>query len=251
MQAISELNLLPRGGKSGLDTNPCTALGVVLSGESFELGKPFTEDELAIWKDQFATLLAGPGSEERKIQLDRIRAYVAGTRAILQAVGRPAFKGINAGNTEGGFSHIRPVFILLGGGVATAPLSWEFAFTSTYAAWVFATGTTPQTIGDSFGLIITHLLSLVTPAPYIAEIQVKTSRNDRLPVDVRALTIADNVNGVAVIPIPTIIALPKSTLYIRARSDTTGSVTDKVALRGLAVGLGKALSAEGASYPTT
>jgi len=248
-QAIIGLNLIPRIGKLGLDTNPCTAPSVVLSGESFELGKAFTADELAIWKDQFATLMAGPGSEERKIQLDRIRAYVTGTRAILQSLNRPAFKGINAGDTEGGFSHIRPVFTIMGGGAGVAPLTWSFALTTTLSPWLYENGTTAYTIGNGFGLIITHLLSLITPTPYMAEIQVKTSRADRLPIDVRALRIADNVNGVAVIPIPTIIALPKSTLYIRARSDASG--TDEVAVRGLVVGLGRALKAEGTSYPTT
>lgn len=246
---INDLDLVPRIGRLGVDVNPCTRLEIVASGENFELGKPFTGDELAIWKDQFATLMAGPGSEERKIQLDRLEAYVAGTRAILQALNRPSFKGINAGDTEGGFSNIRPVFTIMGGGAGVAPLTWSVALTSTFAAWLYVSGTTGFTLGDSFGLVITHLMSLTTPTPFMAEIQVKTSRNDRLPVDVRAVRIADTLNGVAIIPIQTIIALPKSTLYVRARSDVTG--TDEMAVRGLVVGLGRALKAEGASYPTT
>ena len=228
---------------------PCVQPAAVVSGEEFNLGNPLTEGELLIFKEQLATLLAGPGSEERKIQLDRLDTYVVGLRAILHALNRPKFTGINAEDTEGGFSHIRPVFTIMGGGAGVAPLVWNVALTSTYAAWLYVSGTTGYTIGDSFGLIITHLMSLTTPTPFMAEIQVKTSRSDRLPIDTRAVRIADNENGVAVIPIPTIIALPKSTLYVRARSDVSG--TDEIAIRGLAVGLGRALKAEGTSYPTT
>ena len=222
---------------------------VWVSGEEYQLGKPLTADEMTTFKEQLATLLAGPGSEERKVQLDRLDTYVVGVRAILQALNRPTFTGINAGDTEGGFSHIRPVFTIMGGGAGVAPLTWSFALTSAYTPWLFSAGTTPYTLGNSFGLIITHLMSLVTPTPFMAEIQVKTSRTDRLPIDVRAVRIADNENGVSIVPIPTIIAIPKSTLYIRARSDVAGS--DEIAIRGLAVGLGRALKAEGTAYPVT
>lgn len=230
-------------------SEPCIIPSGLVSGEEFNLGTRLTPEELLIFKEQLAALLAGPGSEERKIQLDRLDTYVVGLRAILHALNRPKFIGINAGDTEGGFSHIRPVFTIMGGGAGVAPLTWSFALTSAYAAWLFQAGTTPYTIGDSFGLIITHLMSLTTPTPFMAEIQVKTSRTDRLPIDVRAVRVADNENGVAIVPIPTIVALPKSTLYIRARSDVSG--TDEMAIRGLVVGLGRALKAEGTSYPTT
>lgn len=250
MQRLMGLNLTPHIGLSGKDINPCTMASIKLYGETLSLGPPLTEDELAIFKEQFATLLAGPGSEERKIQLDRIKTYVAGLRSIKHELGDIAFTGLNPEDTELGFGHIRPVFVIMGGGAGVAPLTWSKALTSAESAWLYVTGTTGFTLGNSFGLIITHLMSLVTPNPYMAEARFISGRTGvMIPIDVRALRVADNVNGVAVIPVPTIISKPKSTLYAEARSDVTG--TDEIAPRGLAVGLGKALKAQGVSYPTT
>lgn len=249
MQRLMGLNLIPHIGLSGKDINPCTMASIKLYGETLSLGPPLTEDELTIFKEQFATLLAGPGSEERKIQLDRIRTYVVGLRAIKHELGDIAFTGLNPEDAELGFGHIRPVFVLMNS-TTVAPLTWSVALTSTYAAWLYATGTTGFTLGNSFGLIITHLMSLVTPAPFMAEARFISGRTGvMIPIDVRALRVADNVNGVAVIPVPTIISKPKGTLYAEARSDVTG--TDEIAPRGLVIGLGKALKAQGASYPTT
>ncbi len=249
MQRLMGLDLVPHIGRGGVDINPCTMKSVKLYKETLSLGDPLTEDELALFKDQFATLLAGPGSEERKIQLDRIRTYVVGLRAIKHELGDIAFTGLNPEDTELGFGHITPVFVLENS-TTVAPLTWSKALTSTESAWLYSTGTTGFTLGNSFGLIITHLMGLVTPVPFMAEARFTAGRAGvMIPIDVRALRVADNVNGVAVIPVPTIIAKPKSTLYAEARSDVTG--TDEIALRGLAVGLGRALKAQGASYPTT
>ena len=250
MQRLMGLNLSPRIGRLGYDINPCTRKNIKLYKEILSLGDPLTSDELEIFKTQFATLLAGPGSEERKIQLDRIAVYVVGLRAIKCELGNVAFAGMNPEDTELGFGHIRPVFVIMGGGTGVAPLTWSKALTSTEVAWLFETGTTAFTLGDSFGLIITHFMSLVTPTPFMAEARFIAGRTGvMVPIDVRALRIADNVNGVAVIPVPTIIAKPKSTLYAEARSDVSG--TDEIAVRGLVVGLGRALKAQGTAYPTT
>jgi hypothetical protein len=249
MQRLMGLDLVPHIGRSGKDINPCTMPSIKLYKETLSLGDPLTDDELTIFKDQFATLLAGPGSEERKIQLDRIKTYVAGLRAIKHELGDIAFTGLNPEDTELGFGHIRPVLVIMGGGAGVAPLTWSKALTSAESAWLYVSGTTGFTLGNSFGLIITHLMSLVTPAPFMAEATFTAGRTGvMIPVDVRSLRVADNVNGVSVIPVPTIVAKPKSTLYATARSDVTG--TDEVAVRGLAVGLGRALKAQGVSYPT-
>lgn len=251
MQRLKGLNTIPRPGNMEKDINPVTRSSVKLYKQTINLGPPMTEDELTIFKDQFATLLAGPGSEERKIQLDRINTYVLGLRAIKHELGDMAFVGMNPEDTELGFGHIRPVF--LQANIPAAPAvgrtTWAQAYAGTaYIDYVMNGAGASQIIGDSFGLIITHTMSLLTPVPFTVEMSWIAGRTGvMIPIDVRALRIGDNINGVAVIPIPTIIATPKSTLYCQTRCDNLG--TDELAVRGLAVGLGRALRAVSAVYP--
>jgi len=233
------------------DINPCTRKDIKLYKETLTLGPPLSADELEIFKAQFATLLAGPGSEERRIQLDRIPAYVVGLRCIKYELGNMAFTGMNPEDTELGFGHIRPAFMLSGLGAAVSRSTWSQAYANTlFTDYIFEPAGTAQTLGDSFGLIITHVMSLRTPTPFTAEMKWTAGRTGvMIPIDVRALRIGDNVNGVAVIPIPTIIAKPKSTLYCQTRCDILG--TDHLAVRGLVVGLGRATKAVSPAYPAT
>ena len=55
------------------------------------------------------------------------------------------------------------------------------------------------------------------------------------------------MNGVAMVPVPTVIAKPKSTLKVEVRGDDTQ--TAELVVRGLLVGLGRAVKATTA-YPT-
>jgi len=251
VQRLTGLNLVPRRGAMEEDINPCTRKSIKLYKETLSLGDPLTSDELEVFKTQFATLLAGPGSEERKIQLDRIAAYVIGLRAIKYELGGVAFTGLNPEDTELGFGHIRPVFLKANAVAApgTSRTTWSQTYVGTgYIDWIFDGAGTAMTEGDSVGLIITHLMSLVTPTPFTAEIRFTAGRTGvMIPVDVRALRVADNVNGVAVVPVPTIISKPKATLYAEARCDVVG--TDHLAVRGLVVGLGRALRAVSPAYP--
>ena len=100
-----------------------------------------------------------------------------------------------------------------------------------------------MTVGQDFGLCITHLKSLVTPRPFFAEARFEIGRTGILiPVDVRNLVLGDTRNNVALVPIPSIIARPRTTLYGRALSDAIG--TGECAVGGLVIGLGRALKEE-------
>jgi len=246
---IEDLNLNPVRGKVEPDINPCTRDSIGLYKETLNLGKALSQDELMIFKDQFRTLMAGPGSEERRIQLDRLGTYVVGLRAIKAELGGQAFVGMQPEDTEVGFGHIRPIFIQDPAEAAnTGRTVWTQAVTTTYADYVADSGGVAQTLGDSFGLIITHILSVLSPTPFTTEMAITIGRKGILiPIDTRALVVADNVNGVAMIPIPTIIVKPKATFLIQIRGDDTK--TAELALRGLVVGLGRALKAT-TSYPT-
>ena len=231
-----------------VDVNPVTRTQVKLYRETFTLS-PLDDEELGIFKAQFVTLLAAPGSEERKLMLDRLSAYIIALRSIKSELNSIKFRGLNPEDTELGFGHIRPIFVY--DGAAAARDNWQVVLTNsaTYQAWIGDALTTPYTIGNSFGLVITHLKSLTTPSPFMSECKFEVGRSGILiPADVRGLRIGDTENGVSIVPIHTIITKPKSSLLATARADVAG--TDEVALGGLVIGLGRALKATD-TYPTT
>ena len=238
MQRIARLNLTPRHDAAGVDTNPCTRPEVTLYKETMTLG-PLDAEELEIFKAQFAALLAAPSSDERKLMLDRLSVYIIALRAIKHELNDVKFKGINPEDTEIGFSFIRPMFTRTAGAYRT---DWLIALTPAYAAWLDTAGAAFP-LGNSFGLCITHLKSLLTPAPFMTECRFEVGRTGVLiPFDVRMLLAADTENMTAIVPIPTMIVKPLAGLLARARSDVNG--TDNLALGGLVFGLGRVLRHE-------
>ncbi len=250
MQRLMRLNLTPRIDPAGKDTNPCTMPEATLYKETLTLG-PLDEDELAIFKAQFGALLAAPSSDERKLMLDRLSAYVIAMRCIKHELNDIKFRGLNPEDTELGFGFIRPQFTAAGG-TAAAPTykrNWQIAFaaTGTWYDWLYFAGPVAYLMGKDFGLVITHLKSLVTPAPFMAECRFEIGRTGVLiPFDVRMLRIGDTENGTSIVPVPTMILKPKASFYARAESDVAD--TDEVALGGLVFGLGRALKEETPSW---
>ena len=230
-------------------SNPVSRDEVKLHGESFSLGDPMDDLELAIFKEQFVQLLAAPGSEERRLMLNRVEQYILALRAIKTKLNGPKFRGLNPSPTEMGFGLIRPVHTITTGFGATGKTTWAQLFTTAYANWICNNGgTAGYQIGNAFGLCITHLKSFTTPTPVLAEVQVTLGRTVLLPIDVRNLRIADTVNQVSIFPFPTLIAIPQNTLWILGRSDTAAATLDEVALGGLVYGLGRAL-VQTVTYP--
>jgi hypothetical protein len=223
----------------GVDTNPCTRSEIKLYKETLSLSK-LDPDELDIFKAQFATLLTMPGSDERRIMLDRLEAYIIALRCIKHELDDKKFTGLNPEDTEIGFGLIRPQFTRA---AAAYKYQWTIALTTAWADWLYETAGNAYTVGKDFGLCITHLKSLVTPTPFMAECRFQVGRTGILiPNDVRALMVGDTENGVSVVSVPTMILKPKASLYGRAKSDHIG--TDEVALGGLVIGLGRALKEE-------
>lgn len=241
MRRLQRLNLIPRLAvldDPKTDTNPCTMKQATLYRETLTLG-PLDQEELDIFKAQFGALLAAPGSEERKLMLDRLSNYIFALRAIKHELKDIKFAGLNPEDTELGFGHIRPVFCKHDGTVMD---NWQIALTtsSTYQAWLGASLTAGYALAASFGLCVTHLKSLVTPAPFMAEVAFEVGRTGILiPTDVRGLRVGDTENGVSIVPIPTLILKPEATFLATARADVAG--TDEIVLGGLVFGLGKAL----------
>lgn len=227
-------------------SNPVTMPQIELYRQTITLGPPLDNDELALFKAQFVTLLAAPGSEERKLMLDRLEAYIVALRAIKSKLGNIKFAGLNPEDVELGFGHIRPVFTQFAGAVK---VTWAVALSQVWAQWLSTAPGVGYQIGNAFGMCITHLKGLLTPNPFMAEAQFTTSRTGILiPISVRGLRTGDTENAVSIVPIPTLIMAPQSTLFAQARSDTAGAVVDEIELGGLVFGLGRVLNAT-VAYP--
>ena len=237
MQRLRNLNLFPTG-VGAADKNPCTMPQATLYKETLTLG-PLDPDELEIFKAQFGALLAAPSSDERKLMLDRLSAYVIALRCIKHELNDIKFRGLNPEDTELGFSFIRPQFTRAN---AAYKRNWNIAFAAvaTWYDWFWEGAGNAFVVGKDFGIVVTHLKSLVTPTPFMAECRFEVGRTGILiPFDVRMLRVGDTENGTSIIPIPTMVLKPKASLYAQALSDTAD--TDEVALGGLVFGLGRVL----------
>ncbi len=236
-----------------LNSHSLVRPNVNLYGEDIALAS-LDQNELNLFKAQFAELMSMIGSDERKIMLNRVEQYVLGLRAIKQALGSVKFMGINAGDTTIGMSLIRPQFMqsnaVAGFGVGNCRLNWNQALPAlgAWVDWIFNGAGTPMTTGKEFGFVISHIKSLLTPTPIIAEVEFLVGRSPLLPNDVRQLQAADTENNIAIQPLQTMILIPKASFYARARSDVAG--TDNVPFGGLLFGLGRALKEEIPTWTT-
>jgi hypothetical protein len=115
------------------------------------------------------------------------------------------------------------------------------ALTVAWADWLFGVAAgTPFTIGRDFGLVITHLKSLVSPIPFMSECRFVIGRTTLVPSPVRELRVGDTRNGIALVGLPTMILKPQVSFYATCRADRNG--TDEIELGGLAFGLGRVLT---------
>lgn len=189
---------------------------------------------------QYDNALVTVDADERRILQDR-KLFVKNFVEAMKDHFKAAFGGYQAADTEVGMSFIRPGHV---GFTATRTWAVTIASSTAYQDWVASSGSplsTGGTDGDA-GLVAFYLKSFAT-APKISEILVKgVGRNEFIPTDVRSIALGDNTNQVPIIPIPTLMSLPKESLHIRIKGDTVGD--DIVALGGFMVGLGRYLKKE-------
>ncbi|MFA6358889.1 MAG: hypothetical protein WCY09_09565 [Candidatus Omnitrophota bacterium] len=228
-----------------MNSRSVTRVDMVAYGEKFTLA-PLTQDELELFKAQFADLMSMVGSDERKIMLARVEQYILGLRAIKSSLNGTLFTGVNAGDTELGMSLIRPQFTRNNAiaNLAAYRANWnQTLVANTWTDWIFDGAGQPMLLGRDFGWVVTHLKSLTAPVPFFSEIRFVVGRTGiMLPADVRALQMADTENNVSIIPLPTMYSIPKASFYARAKADSGG--IDNVPLGGILFGLGRALREE-------
>lgn len=224
----------------GYDTNLKT---VNLYGTDYSLAD-LDDTEQAIFDAQFGTLLNVDSSVERQLLEDRRSTIINGIRAIKYDQENPTFKGLNPSDSELGFGMIRPTHVKVSGTQLTV---WGTSVTTSWADWLgSASSGVGYAISANTGLILLGLKSLTSPQPFLSEVNIKVGRTQLIPIDVRSLQVGDNVNNVAIIPLPTVYAKKREEFLIRIRGDVAG--TDYIIPLGFTVGLGAFLKAETATF---
>lgn len=225
-------------------TLPSLALEEInLYGQKYTLAS-LDDDEQGIFEDNFNKLLGTVDSQVRKILEERADTILIGVMAIKEKLERRKFKGMNPGDGEIGMGFIRPEFVKYGGTIIN---DWNKTLTgmATWDRWLDASATAGFTLSEDHGLIITHLVSQVTPEPFVRAVHFWIGRTELIPEDVSDIILADNENGVAVYPVPTKIYLPEDEF----RAKITGHAGDEyLKLGGLVIGLGRLLKAETPSW---
>ena len=201
------------------------------------------QDEIEFFNAQFNELLGTSDSVLRKILEARVSLVLNGVRAIKYKLNGAFFRGFNPSDSELGWGFIRPEFVKgdNDGGAWDAELTdWNQTLTGmgTWDAWLGATATTPFLLSEEHGLILTHLTSQVSPAPFVRGVRFWVGREQLIPYEVSDILLGDNEHGIPHFPIPSMIVLPEGQL----RASMTGVAgTEYLKLGGFVVGLGRRL----------
>jgi hypothetical protein len=208
-------------------------------GQKYNLAS-LDSNEVAIFEDNFNKLLATTDSQVRKILEQRVDTIVGGIMAIKEKLNRNKFMGMNPADMEIGMGFIRPEFTKRNNVVIN---DWNFALTGmgTWDRWLDRAAGSGFVLSEDFGLIVTHLVSEVTPAPFVRAVHFQIGRINLIPEDVSDILLGDNENGVAVYPVPTKFALPEDEFLTTA---TGVAGTEYLKLGGLVIGLGRLLKSE-------
>lgn len=216
---------------------------ITLYGQRYSLA-PLDKDEQDILEDNFNKLLATTDSQVRRILEERSDTIIASIMAIKEKLDSRKFRGMNPADMEIGFGFIRPEFVKYNDTIIN---DWNKTLTGmgTWDRWLDASSSAGFTLSEDFGLIITHLVSQVTPQPFVRAVHFYIGRTDLIPEDVSDIILGDNENGVAIYPIPTKLYLPEDEF----RTKITGHAgTEYLKLGGLVVGLGRVIKAETPSW---
>lgn len=213
-------------------------------GQKYSLAS-LDSGEQSILEDNYNKLLGTTDSQVRKILEERAADIVAGIMAIKEKLQRRNFRGMNPGDMEIGMGLIRPEFVK---DTNTIINDWNVTLSGmgTWDTWLSnAADDGGFIMSEDHGLIITHLISQVTPQPFIRGVHFQIGRINLIPEEVSDIILGDNTNQIAIFPIPTKIILPEDEFRINV---TGHAGTEYLKLGGLVVGLGRLLKAETPSW---
>lgn len=219
--------------------NAVTKDSIDLYGITYGLAE-IDDFELAIFNSQFELLLGAPGSVERAVQIERADVYMMGMRAVKHALNNRMFRGLQPNDAELGWGTIRPQFTCRAGAL-TYRTNWKEAgvVAGAWTDFIYSAANTGYQLGKEFGIVVSHIVSQVSPNPLVSEIHNQIGRRNLIPTDVRMITIGDNVSQVALYPIPSMIILPNDEWWMEILSDDGGAVEFMPC--GIVCGLGRVL----------
>jgi len=213
---------------------------ITLYGSRFTMASLDAEEQ-AILEDNFNKLLGTTDSQVRRILEERADTILAGIMAIKEKLDRRKFRGMNPADMEIGFGFIRPQHVRYNNISRT---DWDVTLTGmdAFDRWLDGGAiTTAFAMSEDHGLIITHLVSQVTPDPLVRAVHFQIGRINLIPEDISDILLGDNTNQVAVYPIPTKFVLPEDELLATIIGHAG---TEYLKLGGLTVGLGRFIKAE-------
>ena len=203
----------------------------------------FDATEQEIFDKQFDALVGTDDSIRRALLGDRRSSIIDGVRAIKYQLDQQKFGGINAKDSEVAFGPIRLGHLKRANALLA---SWTFIHNATpYTFTDFLTGATAAkgfSFGTKHGVVIVGLQVeplKPTERPYLAEINIEVGRSILIPISVEPISEADNSHRVHIIPIPTIVGLPKGASNIMMQvSAREPSAVERIKPIGFTVGLG-------------
>lgn len=231
---------------------------VEIYGQNLTLA-PMNPEEQAYFDKHFEGLFGTSDSILRRILTERKDTIYQGVRAIKYALDNRMFRGTVPGDSEVGFSLIRPGHVKgwnrawaarnrLQDGTA---IGWrqQYASAMIWVDWLASAAATGFLLSEDHGLIITHLSSHNSPTPFTVGVSFNIARVQSVPFDLHHLVLGDNSNGISYFPVPTQIALPEQNVLVRTVAGYLAVVAgvpviDSLQLGGVAVGLGRFLSQE-------
>jgi len=216
-----------------------TKTEINLYGQKYTLAA-LDASEQEVFEDNFNKLLATTDSQVRRILEERVDTIVAGVMAIKEKLDRRKFHGMNPGDMEIGMGFIRPEFVKSNNVVRT---DWNVTLTGmgTWDRWLDRAAGGGFVLSEDHGLIITHLVSQVSPTPFVRAVHMQIGRVNLIPEEVADIILGDNLNQVPVFPIPTKFALPEDELLATITGEPG---VEFIKLGGLVIGLGRLLKAE-------
>jgi hypothetical protein len=198
---------------------------------------------------QFDGLVGTDDSVVRHIFDDRKDMIEIGICAVKNSLNNPPFEGIYPSDSGLGMALLRPMFV---GDTTSTPdgkTSWSTTITTalTRQAWIGASASDPFLVGGysgnlaaAWGGLVLLGVGSLSLTQVINEVKFWNDRNERVPVNIEDISLADNTNQIPVYPIPTEIYLPGSGMYATINGVTTSAVED-FKLIGVCIGLGKLL----------
>ena len=209
-----------------------------------------TAEEQTLLNTQWKELFMNPWNYERQYVQGKWARVEAGVRAAKNALDERKFGGLNAANSEIGFSVIRPGQVgLVNGTIPESNNVWKWkhdcvksAYNTGLENWIHSptAATTAFAINDDSFFIPLYILE-ENCSPRIQTVKMDIGRANILYYDVTACRYRDYQSGTNLIPLPTTFWAPEMDVLVALGHKMNGTTEPR--LGGFCVAEGNFLDA--------